>query len=104
MLCDVCIDLLAVPGGGLPNADFLRVLGETSHAQQLPQQRRRGDRAVDVALPPGPAWAAVALVDEMIDYRAELRSSIDPQRRAQLEVLIDERAAAIKRYLDAATR
>ena len=104
VLCDVCIGLLAVPGGGKPHADFLRVLGETWHKQELRRQRRQGDGAVEVPLPPGQAWAALALLDEMIGYRNELRRTVDSQRRVQLEALIDERAIAIKRYLDAATR
>jgi hypothetical protein len=103
VLCDVCIGLLAVPGGGTPHPDFVRVLADTWNAQELLRQRERGEGAVRVALAPGAAWAALALIEEMIGYRAELRETIEPERREQLEGLIDERATAIKRYLDTAT-
>jgi hypothetical protein len=99
----VCVELLAHPVRGTPHADLLRALGETWHAEERRRQQKRDDGPVGSALPPHQAWAALALVDEMIGYRAELRGTSDPRWRAQLEALIDERAAAIKRYLDATT-
>ena len=103
VLCDVCVELLAHPVRGTPHAALLRALAETWHTEERRRQPKRDNGAVGSALPPHQAWAALALVDEMIGYRAELRGASDPQWRAQLEALIDERAEAIKRYLDAAT-
>jgi GGDEF domain-containing protein len=47
-----------------------------------------------------PLTTAMRLVDEVIDYRAQLHATIDPQRRAELEWAMDVRAARIRAYLD----